>query len=241
MFLSRHARLALALTAALGISAPVAQAEQTVVVELFTSQGCNACPPADRLLGELAGEPGVIALAYHVDYWDYLGWSDTFASKAFTQRQEFYVGRADRSGIKQRLRGKFTPEIVIQGTHSLVGHDQTAIRTGITNHQEANPAVAMDLVREGGIVTVRCKAQVSGLGDLRVMVARYMPKAEVEIARGENAGRTLTYHHVVTDLTEIDRWDSTGSRTINFEGEGPLVVFVQRREDGAIVAAGRID
>ena len=99
-----------------------------VVVELFTSQGCSSCPPADALLAELAGAEGVIALALHVDYWDYLGWTDSFAAPKHTERQRAYAKAA-------KSRTIFTPQMVVQGSERLKGHDAERIRNRIEAHR----------------------------------------------------------------------------------------------------------
>src|SRR5688500_10287761 len=119
--------VSLALVALL-LSAGVAA--QPVVVELFTSQGCSSCPPADEFLGELARRPGIIALAYHVDYWDELGWKDRFSIPAASQRQRGYVKRLSRAGA-------FTPQIVVSGDTSLVGSNRVEVERAIEGDRDA--------------------------------------------------------------------------------------------------------
>src|SRR5690606_9121092 len=113
-----------------------------VVVELFTSQGCSSCPPADALLSELAAQPGVIALALHVDYWDYLGWKDSFASPAFSARQKAYAKSFGRRSI-------FTPQMVVQGRQALVGHDAPSVLSAIAEGLTEQATVNLALRREG--------------------------------------------------------------------------------------------
>ncbi|MEO0911599.1 MAG: DUF1223 domain-containing protein [Pseudomonadota bacterium] len=228
-----HRILLPALMALSLLAAPAVRAEQPVLVELFTSQGCSSCPPADRLLGELAKDRRVVALSFHVDYWDYLGWKDTFASRANTQRQGNYVGMTDRSGIRQRLRGKFTPEVVVQGTHSFVGHDRLQIAASIVEHSGAAERAVITLA--GGRATLTPKA--AGLPETRVLLARFDPEASVEIARGENAGRTISYHHVVTELSELGTWTGDAEMAIEIPGSGSYAVFLQEGPAGPILAA----
>ncbi|MHA3915434.1 DUF1223 domain-containing protein [Halovulum sp. GXIMD14793] len=230
------------LTAALIALSPAAKAgEANVVVELFTSQGCSSCPPADAMLSKLTQQDGVIALAYHVDYWDYLGWKDTFAMNAFTQRQMDYVGHTNREWIRQRLRGKFTPEIIVQGTDSMVGHDSRAVMKRVHAHAKAMPAADIDLRLQGDMLEVKL-ATPETLGTLRVMLAQYVPQQTVSIERGENRGRTLTYSHVVTKLRYVGDWDGSGSDRMTLKGvEGPVVIFLQKGEAGPILAAAELN
>ncbi len=214
-----------------------AHAGQPVLVELFTSQGCSSCPPADRLLGDLTKDKRVVALSFHVDYWDYLGWKDTFASKANTARQHDYVGNTDRSGIKQRLRGKFTPEIVIQGSHSFVGHDKLSIAASIVEHSNAAERAEVALTNAGDGTRITLTPKATGLPTTRVMLAVFQPEASVAIGRGENAGRNISYHHVVTELRELGRWSGDAAETLDVPEGGNFAVFLQDGKAGDVIAA----
>lgn len=226
---------------ALGAGAVQAQ-QQAVVVELFTSQGCSSCPPADALLGDLAGREDVIALSFHVDYWDYLGWEDTFAQAAYTQRQRAYAPKVDRQYIGRRLRGSFTPEIVVQGRDSLVGSHRKLVEDRIAAHAALAPQATVGLARDGGDLVVEVAAVGASSPAVRVMLAQFTAAAEVGIDRGENAGKTFVYHNVVTDLRDIGRWDGTGSQTMRVSGTtGPVAVFLQRGETGVILAGAKLD
>ena len=125
--------------ALLGLVASAVAMAQPVVVELFTSEGCSSCPPADALIGELAKRPGVIALAYHVDYWDDRGWQDRFSLPEATLRQRGYVRRLEKSGA-------FTPQIVVSGDTSLVGSNRTAVEKAVAGDRDA---LRMSLSKEG--------------------------------------------------------------------------------------------
>ncbi|MEM9811300.1 MAG: DUF1223 domain-containing protein [Pseudomonadota bacterium] len=216
-----------------------AQAEPAVVVELFTSQGCNSCPPADAFLGDIADEPGVIALGFHVDYWDYLGWRDTFAQRAFSERQQSYVGMADRSAIKQRLKGRFTPEIVVQGTSSLIGHDRLGVAASVVAHAKQPAVASLSLTRSGEEIAVVYEARAAE--SVALMLARVLPVAQVVIERGENAGKTLTYHRVVTELVKLADLPGDGAHSVTVSVDGPVVVFAQAGPGGPILAASEID
>jgi hypothetical protein len=173
---ARHARAA---------SAPV-------VLELFTSQGCSSCPPADALLGEWVREPGVIGLAWHVDYWNSLGWRDPFARADWTERQKAYA---------RHLNGEvYTPALVVNGAAMLVGSDRSAVRQAI--EQAAAPPVAVTLRRgasglEAGIGVTA--AHLTGL------LVSYDPRVETQVAAGENQGRRLTEYRVVREALVLDR------------------------------------
>ncbi|NNU81003.1 DUF1223 domain-containing protein [Halovulum dunhuangense] len=222
----------------------MAQAQdRPVLVELFTSQGCSSCPPADELLKELGRQDGVIALAYHVDYWDYLGWEDTFAQPEFTARQLGYADRVDRQWIGRKLRGSFTPEAVVQGSDSLVGSNRAALEARIAAHQALPERVDIALERDGDGVRVRFAPSAGDVGPESVLfVATYMPSAVVEIERGENAGREIAYTNVVTGLIRYARWDGQGPGEVRVPNvEPPLAAFLQQGDDGPVVAVARLE
>ncbi|MHA3976907.1 DUF1223 domain-containing protein [Halovulum sp. GXIMD14794] len=238
---SFSARLAacLATVVASGLSAH-ADADDPVVVELFTSQGCSSCPPADALLVELAAREDVIALAYHVDYWDYLGWEDTFGSRENTQRQRSYAPVVDRSHIEGRkLRGSFTPEMVVGGMDSLVGSDREDVLARIDYHAQ-KPAVAdVDLSRDGEALVISM-APVEGMdaATVNVRVVEFLPMAEVEIPRGENAGKMIAYANIVRSMRDVGRWDGASPAEIRLtDVTPPLAVLLQRGTAGKILAA----
>lgn len=223
------------------IFAGEARAEsQPVLVELFTSQGCSSCPPADSYLGELAASGDVIALAYHVDYWDYLGWKDTFAKPAYTLRQRTYALQVNREYIGSNFGGIFTPEAVVQGTDSLIGSSRQIIADRVAVHQAAPAGADLDLTREGESMSIRVSPAPTGSPKARIMVATYLPEANVDVRRGENAGRQLTYHHVVTSLTHAGDWNGKDTMDVRVNGvTGAAVVFLQRGGAGPILAVAQ--
>lgn len=200
-----------------------------VVVELFTSQGCSACPPADALLAEVAERPDVLALALHVDYWDYLGWEDPFAQPAFTLRQKAYARAAGSRTI-------YTPQMIVGGGESLVA-PSAADLDGLIAAQKAKPASVAMHVSDGDapgqyVIDLSSPARL-GLGTV-VQIVRYAPQARVEILRGENAGQVLDYVNVVTAWHAVAEWDGQAPLRLNakIEGDEPAVVIVQTAKPG---------
>jgi len=229
-------RLTLILSAVAALLVPqVGQAQPApVVVELFTSQGCSSCPPADALLTELAGTDGVIALALHVDYWDYLGWSDSFAAPRYTERQRAYAKAA-------KSRTIFTPQMVVQGSDRLKGHDVGRIRDRIAAYRMRDARVGLSLEADGDGLTVRIEPRGDEVGPADVHLVRFVSEREVAIDAGENAGQTLTYSNIVTDWETIGHWDGASPAELRVPeaGDGPLAVIVQEDRMGPVLTAGR--
>src|SRR5271170_5874564 len=161
-----------------------------VVVELFTSQGCSSCPPADVLLGELAGQQNVVALAFHVDYWDSIGWRDRFSMAAATLRQSRYV-----DGL--RLRSAFTPQVVIGGSRSLVGSDRRGIEAAVAQGASTDVPVAATVAGDELVISL---TEAAATASHDVELVAYLPQATTQIGRGENSGRTLTEFNIVRDF-----------------------------------------
>lgn len=222
---------------ALSLLGGAARAEERLaVVELFTSQGCSSCPPADAFLGELAQSGRVLALAYHVDYWDNLGWKDPFASPSGTQRQRLY-GRA------LGLSGIYTPQMVVDGHVDAVGSDRRAVQAALAGTRQG-PAVK--LVPEGGKLTVSVAAG-KGETPADIVLVAYLDQAQTKVQRGENAGRSLTEYAIVRGVYPLGRWTGeAASYSIDLStiaGDAThAAVLVQTPGPGAIVgaASGRI-
>lgn len=224
-------RILLFLVVLLGALSVSARADVPVIVELYTSQGCNACPPADAYLGELAGRESVIALSMHVDYWDYLGWRDRFARDACVRRQKRY-----RDALGNRM--VYTPQMVVQGRGEAVGSAREDVESLISAARAAPAEAELSIDRTGGrlVGTVR---PVSGRGGV-LWVARYARTREVEITRGENAGRRVVYHNVVGLLMQLGRWDGTAPREVDLPSPAPgegIAFWLQRPGGGPILAA----
>ncbi len=168
------------------------------VVELFTSQGCSSCPPADAFLGELADRDGVLALSFHVDYWDYIGWKDPFASARHTRRQRDYA-RAFR------LRYVYTPQMVIQGTVQATGSDRAAVEAAIDRGRQVG-RIPVTLGRDAGGKVIASIPQAETEEELAVWAVVYDRRHVTAVKRGENRGRTITNRNVVRGLRRIATW-----------------------------------
>ncbi len=218
------------------LSAVSARADRLVVVELFTSQGCSSCPPADALLGELTERDEVLPLALHVDYWDYIGWKDKFADPEHTERQKGYARVAGSRSI-------YTPQMIVGGKDHVVGYKPMKLAMLIDRHGETPEPVDVEATRNGQTITVKLRAESPLPGRYDVVLVRYLPEESVNIRRGENAGRTLSYHNIVTEMKTLDDWNGRGTETYSARvtGEGRFAVLVQREDHGPIVAAARVN
>ncbi len=225
---------AVGLGAGLGVATPQAS-QADVVVELYTSQGCSSCPPADALLGELAGRDDVIALSLHVDYWDYLGWKDEFANPAFSARQRGYAATAGQSMI-------YTPQMIIGGKDHIVGTKAMDLADTLARHKEQEAPIGLEALRQGDTVSIRADAAQSGQGGLIVQLVQYSVSETVSIKRGENAGRDMTYHNVVKGWSRVGEWDGAAPLSIDApaSGDNPMVVIIQRAGPGVILAATKV-
>jgi hypothetical protein len=205
--------------------------ERLAVVELFTSQGCSSCPPADALLGELARRGTVVALAYHVDYWDHLGWKDPFASAAATERQRLYAHRLGLSGI-------YTPQMVVDGVTDVVGSDRRAVLAALAG-QRQGPELRLTL--GNGMLEVTLPAQKTATA-AEIVVVAYSQEAKTTVARGENAGRSLTEYSIVRDVYQLGIWrGEAASYSFDLSKVGGdatgLAVLVQETGQGRILGA----
>jgi hypothetical protein len=217
------------------IAAPVQAQTNPVVVELYTSQGCSSCPPADALLAELAKRDDVIPLALHVDYWDYIGWKDEHASPQFTMRQKAYARAAGHRTI-------YTPQMIVGGRDHVVGYKPMQLAQLISDHQDASRTVEVSATRQGNSVVIRARAVTKGTGMMMVHLVRYTPSDTVQIGRGENAGKTITYTNIVTGWTDLGGWNGAAPLEMRAEikGDAPAVVLLQKTGHGPIVAAARV-
>jgi hypothetical protein len=233
---------------AIGVCAIVAiirpaTAEPRAVVELFTSQGCSSCPPADKVIGELAKDPSVIALSMPIDYWDYLGWKDTLADARFSARQKAYsLMRGDRD--------VYTPQVVVNGSAHVVGSDRAGIEQaiGITRKTEGVMSLPVSMKLTGDQITVSVAASSKGPAATHgeIWICSISKAVPISIARGENSGRDLTYYNVVRNVLKVGDWNgSAGSWTvplenISREGIDAAAVFVQdgsREKPGQMLGA----
>jgi hypothetical protein len=221
----------------LSLTAPAARADGPVVVELFTSQGCSACPPADALLTQLAGREDVIALALHVDYWDYIGWADTFASGQFTRRQHAYARHAGQRMV-------YTPQMIVGGVERVVGYEPMDVAELIAQYRVVDYPVEVSLSRvEGGIVLRAVASMALEEPGMIVQIVRYMPSEMVEIRRGENAGRTVEYSNIVTEWMRVGDWSGAEPYELQLVDDSalPIAAIVQMAGPGQILGAARLD
>lgn len=221
---------------ALALSVSLAAAQSSpVIVELYTSQGCSSCPPADALLATLIDDPNVIPLALHVDYWDYIGWKDTFADAAFTARQRRYAAHIGNRTI-------YTPQVVINGHEMIVGSRASALHDGIKRSTQEKSPVVLKVRRDGGRLFVQAESSKPLAENVSIQIVRYLPESEVAIKRGENAGRHITYHNIVRSWQSVGQW--TGKEPLDLQlditGPEPVVVILQNLGPGEIVAAQRV-
>lgn len=213
----------------------VSAQENKVVVELFTSQGCSSCPPADALLTELAGRDDVIALALHVDYWDYIGWKDVFGNPAHTARQQAYARAAGGTTI-------YTPQMVVGGRDHVIGAKPMEVMDHLRNQQGENTKTTVQLRRSGSNIQATAPKISGRSSPMVVQLVRYKPSETVAISRGENAGRSIQYSNIVTSWQTIQRWDGRSDLSISASAAGSdaVVVIVQEDRNGPIVAAAEL-
>lgn len=204
-----------------------------VVVELFTSQGCSSCPPADEVLRHLATRDDVIALALHVDYWDYIGWIDAFGRPEHTARQQAYAKAAGATAI-------YTPQMVIGGVDLLVGSRSMQVMETLQAHARQQASFDLQVSRSGDLVTITADPGVPGRYD--VQLVRYQPLQSVDIGRGENAGQVFEYANVVTSWDVLGEWSGITPLDMRATAQGPqpVVVIVQKSGHGAIVGAAQL-
>jgi len=231
---------------ALGVCAIIAvirpaHADPRTVVELFTSQGCSSCPPADKIVGELAKDPNVIALSMPIDYWDYLGWKDTLADSRFSARQKAYSHtRGDRN--------LYTPQMIVNGSAQVIGSDRAAIESAIksTGKTEGVMSVPVTMTLSGKLINVSVEASKVPTGHGEVWLCSVSHAVPISIGRGENRGQQITYHNVVRNLVKVGDWNgSAGSWTVPLEnisrdGVDAAVVYLQdgnREKPGAMLGA----
>jgi len=222
---------------ALGGPAPAQTlASDPVVVELYTSQGCSSCPPADAYLAMLATDPRVIALALHVDYWDYIGWADSFADPRFTERQKAYAFATGSRTI-------YTPQMIVAGAERVEGLQPERVADLIADHLASLHPVTLTLRRSGDRVQITAWADPPLTRPVRVQLVRYRPVETVAIEHGENQGQTMTYHNIVTSWQVLAMWPGTAPLALEapVPGDQPVVVIVQEIGPAAILAAARLE
>ena len=219
-------------------------APSTAVLELFTSQGCSSCPPADALLAELGKRPGLVTLSYAVDYWNYLGWHDTLASPANSERQREYA----------RMRGDgkvYTPQIVVDGLTHVNGSNEAAIemamRSAAIRLKDAKVPVTMHAEGDTLVIGIGAAPDNSDKRDATVWLAIAKEMETVSITRGENRGKKLSYSHPVRDLSPVGMWKGEAMtlklplKDLKTMGGDCLVALLQVENGGPILGAAEYD
>jgi hypothetical protein len=202
-----------------------------VVVELYTSQGCSSCPPADAYLAELADRRDVIALSLHVDYWDYLGWRDPFAAPEHAKRQKHLA----------KLRGErmiYTPQMVVDGAAAVVGSDREAVEAALAAAMTRRDVVEVRLVPDGEML--RAEAHAAEPLDVDVVYMIYDHPTEMTIDRGENAGASVEYVNTVRALMPLGKWRGGTARwLLPAPPDARGVALIVQDADGAVLGAAR--
>jgi hypothetical protein len=230
--------VAAALLVAAGSNRAARAAEDVpVVVELFTSQGCNTCPPADAYLGELAKRRDVVALSLHVDYWDYIGWKDTLSLGIATDRQRAYASHLGRGFV-------YTPQMVIDGAAEAVGSHRATVAREIDDARAAAGKIPVRVVYKGNdTMTVSLPDAPSAGKPATVWLVMYDAVHTTDIKSGENGGKQLTYYNVVREFRQIGTW-SGKAMTIPVkaedDGRAGCAVLVQEGGTGRIIGAGKV-
>jgi len=218
---------ALGLFAIIAVIRP-AHADPRAVVELFTSQGCSSCPPADKIIGELAKDPDVIALSMPIDYWDYLGWKDTLADSRFSARQKAY----------SRMRGDrdvYTPQVIVNGSAQVIGSDRSSIEHAISDTgRNGVMSVPVSMTLAGKEINVSvAQSRIPGIAHGEVWICSISRAVPISIGRGENRGQEITYHNVVRNILKVGDWNgapaswSVPIENVMREGVDGAVVYVQ--------------
>lgn len=236
--LKSFATILFGLVAVLAPPAAVADpVKPMVLVELFTSQGCSSCPPADAMVAELATRDDVLPLALHVDYWDYIGWADSFADPRYSARQKAYARAAGMGSV-------FTPQLVVEGVDHVVGYKPMKLADLISDHRSHLRPVTIEVETNGDRLRLRCvsTADTAMPGPVVIDLVRFTERASVDILHGENAGKTITYANIVTGWERVGKWDGSGVFELAAEvpAEGPLALVVQTQGPGEVLAAYRL-
>ena len=219
-----------------GIPVFAADDGSLIVVELYTSEGCSSCPPADEILTKLAGRDNILALSLHVDYWDYLGWKDKFSMAKFTDRQEYYNMIL---GSGYRL---VTPQMFFQGQSYVAGARPQKVEAQLEKHEKQADKVALNVEKQGQTFNVSIDPNGAGVSAADVIIVQYEPNYVTEIKAGENRGKTLNHTNIVTSWQRVGEWNGQPNWKINHSvPEGVhAAVIVQVEHSGPILAARKL-
>lgn len=234
------------LPATAGAGAKESHTRPRAVVELFTSQGCTSCPPADEMLREMAERDDVVALAYHVTYWDYLGWRDTLATVDNTARQQDYSRAFGERSV-------YTPQAIINGRQQMNGAKRNHIEASISqlDNAQGGLSVPVRLSYDDGALTIQTEAYPHPVDQVQIVLVYFNPTTRVEIMRGRDNGRQFTYVNSVSRFHTVGMWSGERTRLeiplseITRKGAGGCAVLLQEMREGglpgAILGAGILE
>ena len=235
--MSRRSCLALG-AAALAVRPALAASKRLSVVELFTSQGCSSCPPADAFMEELVQRKGVIALTFNVDYWDYLGWKDTLGSSYNSKRQYDYAKSRGDMDV-------YTPQMVVDGTAHYVGSNRSSVNAGMDSAlAAASPWVPLAITEEGKEYVITAG---SGAGEGTIWLMSVAPVIKVKIERGENSGKDVNYHNAVRVCEAVGMWKGEDMTTrvpklaMAAKGAKSVVALLQSGHVGPVLGAATLN
>ena len=216
--------------------AATAQADNSVVVELYTSQGCSSCPAADKILKNLANRPGVIALSMNVDYWDYLGWKDDLALPGNSARQRRYAK-------VMRSRHVYTPQLMVDGKTDVVGSRRSQVDKAVETHARTSDDAKVEAEVEGDRVKITVSPRSTTKRNAVVWLIGYDASITKDVGGGENRGRSIEYSNVVREWREAARWD--GVSPLSFKstrpaGDSGFAIIVQEGDVGPILGATQV-
>lgn len=217
-----------------GWQAKATDTTSPVVLELYTSQSCSSCPPADRLLQELAqSDPSVIPLSFHVDYWDYLQWKDPFSSPDNTERQRRYGDTFGRNNV-------YTPQLIVDGRKEMVGSHEAAVRSAVASAKSTPKPVAVTITPQAKTYQVTISAKKSAqIAKADIWLARIVKYAKTSVPRGENAGATIENVNNVVEMVRLKSWTADAPLTIPVtQGEEDgIAILVQTEHQSSILGA----
>lgn len=219
-----------------GVTAYAGEDKPLVVVELYTAEGCSSCPAADKILTELATREGILALALHVDYWDYLGWKDQFAIAKFTKRQEYYNMVL---GSRYRL---VTPQMIFQGQAYVAGAKLGKVEQQLAILQRKVDIVHLSVEKHTDNYRININPRGQNMPDADVFIVQYTPSYVAKIETGENRGKTLNHTNIVTSWERIGEWSGqqNWSALHPVNAKAHMAVIVQALEGGPILAARKL-
>jgi hypothetical protein len=219
-----------------GVAAYADDNGSLIVVELYTSEGCSSCPAADKILTKLAAREGILALALHVDYWDYLGWKDEFSMAKFTDRQEYYNMAL---GSRYRL---VTPQMIFHGQSYVAGAKMKRIEQRIAALRGQSDKVVLQVEKQNDKFNISINPLDVSVNGADVFIVEYMPTHVTEVEAGENRGKILNHTNIVTSWERVGEWSGQNNWQVEHAvtGGSMAAVIVQAADNGPILAARKL-